>query len=209
MKEITKSVGRDVFNIGQASQEIRSLHISILNKTLQAFELSVKLGEKLIYAKENLPHGQFKKFIEQDVKIVSLRTAQRYMQFYFKQDELREKLGESLDITKATKYISSLSSKKSKDKTVNDKDHKALEETKKTLDYHHIQRKEAIKRFKKGKVLPSDKPLLLEEYIEKKQKKEEQLNKTEISIQKARARLERLLSQKEAIEQGLKEIEQL
>ena len=202
----------DAFDIQKEVKEVISEHLTILNKTKEAFELAVKLGSRLVRIKENLPHGHFKKFIAENVEIISLRTSQRYMQIFFKQDELREKLGDALDISKATKYLSSQNEKK-KQKVENDIDASLIEETQKTIDYDTIQRKEALNRYKHNEALPSDKVILLEVFKDKKEKKDTTVKNLLTKIEKDKMRIQKseLLIQKrnDRIQKNLQDIEKL
>ena len=211
-KNETKSVANDAFDMKKETKEVVSLHLSIVNKSKQAFELSVKLGEKLVAIKEKLPHGHFKKFIANNVKIVSIRTAQRYMQFYFKQDELREKLGDMIEINKATKYISSQSDKK-KNNIETDIDDTLIEETQKTIDHDKHEKSKAVSRWKHDRALPTDKIILLEVFKERKQKKSDEVNRLQKNIEKDEMRIQKanLLIQKriERIKRSKEEIEKL
>ena len=93
--------------------EARKLHSSIIKKSYEAFKDAVKLGKELKQKKEELPHGQFGKYIEY-IGMFSERTARRYMQFYEKENEIKDALGETLDISTATKFLSSLNPKERK-----------------------------------------------------------------------------------------------
>ena len=205
-----KSVAIDAFDLQIEIKEVISEHLNILNKTKQAFELAVKLGERLVRIKANLPHGHFKKVLSEKVEIISLRTSQRYMQIFFNQDELRQKLGDALDISRATKYLSDRS-KKPKDKIENDIDATLIEETQKTLD--EDERKKALSRYKHNEALPTDKVILLEVFKDKKQKKDSAISKLQSSIEKDKMRIKRteLNNQKreERIQKALQDIEKL
>lgn len=93
------------------AKKAERLHFSILKKSIEAFNEAVELGKILHGIKTDLPHGQFTKFISEKVNFISDRTAQRYMQFYQRENEIRVALGELLDISSATKFLSSMNNK--------------------------------------------------------------------------------------------------
>ena len=207
-----KSVAIDAFDLQIEIKEVISEHLNILNKTKQAFELAVKLGERLVRIKANLPHGHFKKVLSEKVEIISLRTSQRYMQIFFNQDELRQKLGDALDISRATKYLSDRS-KKPKDKIENDIDASLIEETQKTLDEDKAQRKEALNRWTHNKPLATDKVILLEVFKEKKEKKDTTINKLLSSNEREEMRIKKsealIQKRKDKIQKNLQDIEKI
>jgi exonuclease VII large subunit len=133
-----------------------------------------------------LPHGHFIKWIETNIPSISRMTANRYLRVYENQDFLREKLGDSLEINRAYKLLSK------PQKTINPKNKNEVLKNK--LDNHLL---DSIKLHKQ-KVTHAKKNLLKGKPINKIEKKllqkdtQEKRNKILSSIDKARARLEKL-----------------
>jgi hypothetical protein len=173
-------------SIESRTERINLLHKSILLMQINTFEYGVLIGKELSEQKAELPHGQFIKWIETNIPSISRMTANRYLRVYENQDFLREKLGDSLEINRAYKLLSK------PQKTINPKNKNEVLKNK--LDNHLL---DSIKLHKQ-KVTHAKKNLLKGKPINKIEKKllqkdtQEKRNKILSSIDKARARLEKL-----------------
>ena len=173
-------------SIESRTERINLLHKSILLMQINTFEYGVMIGKELSEQKAELPHGQFIKWIETNIPSISRMTANRYLRVYENQDFLREKLGDSLEINRAYKLLSK------PQKTINQKNKNEVLKNK--LDSHLL---DSIKLHKQ-KVTHAKKNLLKGKPINKIEKKllqkdtQEKRNKILSSIDKARARLEKL-----------------
>lgn len=173
-------------SIESRTERINLLHKSILLMQINTFEYGVMIGKELSEQKAELPHGQFIKWIETNIPSISRMTANRYLRVYENQDFLREKLGDSLEINRAYKLLSK------PQKTINPKNKNEVLKNK--LDSHLL---DSIKLHKQ-KVTHAKKNLLKGKPINKIEKKllqkdtQEKRNKILSSIDKARARLEKL-----------------
>jgi hypothetical protein len=173
-------------SIESRTERINLLHKSILLMQIKSFEYGVMIGKELSEQKAELPHGHFIKWIETNIPSISRMTANRYLRVYENQDFLREKLGDSLEINRAYKLLSK------PQKTINPKNKNEVLKNK--LDNHLL---DSIKLHKQ-KVTHAKKNLLKGKPINKIEKKllqkdtQEKRNKILSSIDKARARLEKL-----------------
>jgi len=173
-------------SIESRTERINLLHKSILLMQINTFEYGVMIGKELSEQKAELPHGHFIKWIETNIPSISRMTANRYLRVYENQDFLREKLGDSLEINRAYKLLSK------PQKTINPKNKNEVLKNK--LDNHLL---DSIKLHKQ-KVTHAKKNLLKGKPINKIEKKllqkdtQEKRNKILSSIDKARARLEKL-----------------
>lgn len=167
-------------------ERINLLQKIILTMQLHTFEYGVLIGKELSEQKAELPHGHFIKWIEKNIPSISRMTANRYLRVYENQDFLREKLGESLELNRAYKLLST------PQKTINPKNKNEVLKNK--IDNHLM---DSIKLHRQ-KVTHAKKNLLKGKPINKIEKKllqkdtQEKRNKILSSIDKARARLEKL-----------------
>ena len=173
-------------SIESRTERINLLHKSILLMQIKSFEYGVMIGKELSEQKAELPHGHFIKWIETNIPSISRMTANRYLRVYENQDFLREKLSDSLEVNSAYKLLSK------PQKTINPKNKNEVLKNK--LDNHLL---DSIKLHKQ-KVTHAKKNLLKGKPINKIEKKllqkdtQEKRNKILSSIDKARARLEKL-----------------
>lgn len=75
-------------------EKIKKLHSEIMNTTFTALEKGVRVGELLIVQKEQVGHGNWKKWFEDNDFEFSSRTASRYI-----------KLAQNQDIVKSEKSL--------------------------------------------------------------------------------------------------------
>ena len=183
----TKSDTVTVLTEEEAIREITEGYKEFIKNSLLAFKNAVRIGRALSDIKDNKPHGQFIPWVKKNVPFISERTARRYLGIYKKQDYLREKLGETLELKKAYALLTKKSEKPINPKT-------SAEKARAKLDSHLVDsigdtRKRislAKRKVLKGQPIPKREKKLLEK--DTREKKERTLR----AIEKARQRLEKL-----------------
>ncbi len=70
------------------AEKINTLHAEIMQSAKNMLQKIIEAGEMLTFVKQNLKHGTFNKWIEENLD-VSTRTAQRYMKIYENRDRIK------------------------------------------------------------------------------------------------------------------------
>lgn len=70
-------------------QHIIKLHNDIVDSAKNTIAMVIEIGEDLVRVKEELPHGSFTAWIDQNMPF-KIRTAQNYMRVYLNNDEVGE-----------------------------------------------------------------------------------------------------------------------
>lgn len=186
----SKSDTVTVFNSDNSVLRITEKYKELVKNSLIAFKNAIELGEELQTVKDNLPHGQFTKWIEKNTPFISERTARRYITIYKKQNILREKLGDNLELKKAYELLS-----KKPEKVIN----KIPEPEPSTLDLvkeHRIIVARNKSKLRKKKILPPPeiRTEVKEALLSDKEKEEIRIQKANDIIQKSISKLEEIQS---------------
>ena len=75
-----------VLNIAEA---IIKKHLELAKQQLGSLEIAISIGEMLNEKKENLNHGEFTPWIQENLPF-SLRTAQKYLKVFYKREEFHQ-----------------------------------------------------------------------------------------------------------------------
>ena len=188
----SKSDTVTVFNEKDSIIKITETYKELVKYSLIAFKRAIELGEELQTVKDNKPHGAFIPWIKKNVPFISERTARRYMTIYNKQDILREKLGDNLELKKAYELLS-----EKKEKVIN----KLPEPEPSTIDLVKEHNKLVAKnknKLRKKKILPPPE-IRTEVKVALLSDKE----KEEIRIQKANDLIKKSISKLEEIQSDL------
>lgn len=159
-----------VFNLEDSTEKVKDYYKQVVRNTLLAFKNAILLGYELTMIKDNLPHGQFTKYLKDHLSFISERTARRYMQIYDKREFLQDKLGEKLELKKAYKL---LSEKKTKTDTVT-----VLKEEPKTIELVKdvLRPKRIINKIRKHKKLEPSEIEKVPDVISKLEKDSERIS---------------------------------
>lgn len=79
---------RLALEINQAHADCEEAESTALNASRSAIQSALIAGEKLALAKEQVPHGEWLPWLEENCPKLSERNAQRYMRIWRKRDEL-------------------------------------------------------------------------------------------------------------------------
>lgn len=77
-----------VGQIGMTAERINALHAAALESTQTALECARRCGELLLFAKGEIPHGEWLAWLKNNTT-VSERMAQRYMRLASRWDDIR------------------------------------------------------------------------------------------------------------------------
>jgi hypothetical protein len=75
-------------NSKDISAEIINLHDKISQQVKSILPKIMRIGELLVEQKQKLPHGQFTKWVEENLPF-TIRTAQNYMKVFFNKERLK------------------------------------------------------------------------------------------------------------------------
>jgi hypothetical protein len=168
------------------TDRIELLHKSILIMRTRSFEYGVMIGEELTKQRDELPYGTFIKWMKDNLPLISRSTANRYIRVYENQDELREKLGEHLELKKAYSLLS-----KRSEKTVNSKSRQNVQrqhlddKLRQSIREHKKKVNKAKRKALSGKpLLKTEQKLLLTDLEEQKEKSKSKIEKKKKEIEK-------------------------
>jgi len=71
------------------AEEIIRLHLECMLSVKTSLKMAIDIGEKLAIQKENLDHGEFTPWIEENLPF-TVRTAQNYLKLFIKKEQLLE-----------------------------------------------------------------------------------------------------------------------
>ncbi|HMZ58132.1 MAG TPA: DUF3102 domain-containing protein [Leptospiraceae bacterium] len=168
------------------TDRIELLHKSILIMRTRSFEFGVMIGEELTKQRDELPYGTFIKWMKDNLPLISRSTANRYIRVYENQDELREKLGEHLELKKAYSLLS-----KRTEKTVNSKSKQNVhrqhldDKLRQSIREHKKKVSKAKRKALSGKpLLKTEQKLLLSDLEEQKEKSKSRIEKKKMEIER-------------------------
>jgi hypothetical protein len=105
-------VEQNNLKLKQFAEEVNRLQVDIeandalsINHGKIALELALKAGATLREAKELVPHGEWEKWIADNVKAVELRTAQNYMKLAQEKAIVEERKKNNAEFGMKTKYV--------------------------------------------------------------------------------------------------------
>ena len=84
--------------------EIAKLHCEIYGAFKTTLEKAIRIGEILTEQKQNLRHGEFTSWVENNLPF-TVRTAQIYMRVYAERDRLKSETGSLLDFKSASRLL--------------------------------------------------------------------------------------------------------
>ena len=163
----------------ELTESIKQEHLEFLTAKIYLFEKAISIGGKLLQLKSLLPHGKFMSYVKTNLPLISRATSNNYMTLSENEVELREKLGNDLELKKAYQYLRLKNNPTKTEKTLQ----KAIETNNTKLDELKEKRKllgKAERRLSKGIELDEpDKTIAKTTFSERLQKAKKQVEKYE------------------------------
>ncbi len=187
----SKSDTVTVFNEKDSIIKITETYKELVKYSLIAFKRAIELGEELQTVKDNKPHGAFIPWIKKNVPFISERTARRYITIYKKQDFLREKLGDNLELKKAYELLN-----QKKEKVINKIESQPEPSTIDLVKEHNKLVAKNKNKLRKKKILPPPeiRTEVKEALLSDKEKEEIRIQKANDLIKKSISKLEEIQS---------------